>query len=243
MAIHNIHKILQDLNLKKKEVDLYLACLQSNPSTVTELAKKSKIQRTEVYGLANKLIQKGLFQTSQKASKVSFFALPPETLIEIEKRKLLSLEQAMPELKGFDNSNIIKKPKILFFEGDDAIEQINEDSLKHHGEVLAFTTPNFVKKNEGQWSKEYVNKRIALGNKARIIGEYSPELLKLQQLDTKELRSTKILPSDIFNSNVEIGIYGNKVFICDYKNDFGFTIEGEEISNTMKRIFEIVWSK
>lgn len=242
MAKQNIKKILLGLNLKEKEAELYIACLQANPSTVTTLAKRARVQRTEVYSIADKLVQKGLFQRSQKDGKTSFFAVPPDTLVEIEKQRLYSLEQALPELKSFDNSDASKKPKILYFEGENAIEQINADTLKHTGEVLAFTTPNFVNKDNGQWSKEYIKKRVDLGNKARVIGESSTELLNLKKRDSQELRETKILPQDIFKSNIEIGMYDNKTFICDYKNNFGFIIEGEEISNVLKKIFNIVWN-
>jgi len=243
MAKQNIKKILLELNLKEKEAELYIACLQANPSTVTALAKRAQVQRTEVYSIADRLVQKGLFQRSKKAGKASFFAVPPDTLVEIEKQRLYSLEQALPELKSFDNSDTSKKPKILYFEGENAIEQINADTLKHSGEVLAFTTPNFVNKDNGQWGKEYIKKRINLGNKARVIGEFSAELLSLKKRDSQELRETKVLPQDIFRSNIEIGIYDNKFFVCDYKNNFGFIVEGEEISSVLKNIFDIIWNR
>ena len=36
---------------------------------------------------------------------------------------------------------------------------------------------------------------------------------------------------------------GSKVFIIDYKEQFGFIIEDTEIARVMKMIFEIVWGR
>jgi hypothetical protein len=80
-----------------------------------------------------------------------------------------------------------------------------------------------------------------LRNKVRVIGEVSPEIQSLKQRDKQELRETRMLPKDYFHSNIEIGIYGSKVFVIDYKQEFGFIVESEEITRTMKMIFELIW--
>ena len=84
-------------------------------------------------------------------------------------------------------------------------------------------------------------KRKALGIKVRVIGEISPEVAKIKSCDREELRETKMLPKDIFSSEVEIGMYGNKVFFANYKDRFGLIVEDSEISKTLKNIFEIIW--
>ena len=82
-----------------------------------------------------------------------------------------------------------------------------------------------------------------MGNRVRVIGEDAPEIRELREKDNKELRETRILSKDVFRSEIEIGIYGSKVFVIDYKEQFGFIIEDTEIARVMKMIFEIVWGR
>ena len=114
---------------------------------------------------------------------------------------------------------------------------MNEDTLRHKCEIIGFTTPRFVSANEEKLSQEYIAKRKLLGIKVRIIGEVSPEVAKIKSRDNEELRETKMLPKDLFSSEVEIGMYGNKVFFANYKDQFGLTIEDSEISKTLKKYF------
>jgi hypothetical protein len=74
-----------------------------------------------------------------------------------------------------------------------------------------------------------------------MIGEISPENIMLQKRDTSELRETRLLPKDIFASNIEVGMFGSTVYIVDYKELFGLIIESTEIARTLRMIFEIVW--
>ena len=82
-----------------------------------------------------------------------------------------------------------------------------------------------------------------MGNRVRVIGEDAPEIHGLKEKDATELRETRILSRNVFRSEIEIGIYGSKVFVIDYKEQFGFIIEDTEIARVMKMIFEIVWGK
>ena len=63
----------------------------------------------------------------------------------------------------------------------------------------------------------------------------------LQKRDKAELRETRLLPKDVYHSNVEIGIYGKHIYIVDYRQLFGMEIESQDIASVLKMIFEIVW--
>ncbi len=64
----------------------------------------------------------------------------------------------------------------------------------------------------------------------------------LQQRDKAELRETRLLPKDIYHSNVEIGIYGKKIYIVDYRQLFGMEVESPDVADALSMIFEIVWN-
>lgn len=238
MKIGNIFK---NLGLEDKEKDLYLACLELGVSSASEIAKKAGIQRTHFYDLYKKLATLGLLQQIKKGAKNLFVAADPEKILEIQKKYLQDIETALPELKALYNTSG-QKPKVFYFEGIAGIHQINDDLLIQDGDIVGFTTPRFVKMNNEKMSREFIEKRIRLGKKVKVIGELSPEIAILKKKDTDELRETRILPKEIFSSDVEIGIYNNRVFVANYKNTFGFIIEDTDFADTMKKIFGIVWN-
>jgi len=236
----NINEALALFNLDEKESAIYLAALEAGVATAREIAKKAGIQRTYFYDLSEKLLKLGLLQQISKGKKRYFQAAEPEKLLEMQEKRLGELRGALPELKALQNTKG-QKPKVYFFEGRAGINQVNEDTLKYKGDMVAFTTPRFVSANEEKLSREYIAKRKLLGIKVRVIGEVSPEVAKIKSRDKEELRETKMLPKDLFSSEVEIGIYGNKVFFANYKDQFGLIVEDSEISKTLKNIFEIIW--
>ncbi len=236
----NIEETLSLFNLDEKESAIYLAALETGIATAREIAKRAGIQRTYFYDLSEKLLKLGLLQQSSKGKKRFFQAAEPEKLIEIQEQRLTELKSALPELKALQNTQG-QKPKVYFFEGRSGVDQVNEDTLKYKGDIVAFTTPRFISADEEKLSREYIAKRKALGIKVRVIGEVSPEVAKIKSRDKEELRETRMLPKDIFSSEVEIGMYGNKAFFANYKDQFGLIIEDSEISKTLKNIFEIIW--
>lgn len=237
----DINETLSLFDLDEKESAIYLAALETGIATAREIAKRAGIQRTYFYDLSEKLLKLGLLQQISKGKKRYFQAADPEKLLEIQEEKLQELKSALPDLKALQNTKG-QKPKVYFFEGRAGIDQVNEDTLKYKDEILGFTTPRFVSADEEKLSREYIAKRKSLGIKVRAIGEVSPELAKLQSRDREDLRETRMLPKDLFSSEVEIGMYGNKIFFSNYKDQFGMTIEDSEISKTMKKIFELIWN-
>jgi len=235
-------EIARGLHIGQKEMRVYLATVELGSSTAAKIAKKAGIQRTNFYDIADRLIEKGLLQQITKGKRRLFSAVEPDMLIEEEERRLTKLKKTMPELMALYNT-AGQKPRIFYYEGKTGIDQINEDTLRYKGEMVAFTTPRFVSASHRQLGRQYIQKRIAIGNRVRVIGEDSPEVRELKVCDSEELRETRIVSRDTFHSEVEIGIYGNKVFVVDYKEEFGFIIEGSEIAKAMKMIFELVWNR
>ena len=236
----NTNEILRQFDLDEKESAIYLATLELGISTARDIAKKADIQRTYFYDLSRKLISLGLMRQLRKGKKRLFSAAEPEKLIELQEERLAELKNHLPQLKALQNTKG-QKPKVYFFEGRSGVDQINDDTLNYSGEIVGFTTPHFILTDEEKMSREYIAKRKSLGIKVRVIGEVSPEVAKIKSRDKAELRETKMLPKDLFSSEVEIGMYGNKVFFANYKDQFGLIIEDSEISKTLKQIFEIIW--
>ncbi len=237
----NLEHILCELNINKKEAKIYLASLELGVSGAADIAKKAGIQRTHFYDLTEKLLNLGLLKQLNKGKKRLFYSVKPERLMQIQKERLEKLVLALPEFKALFNAQE-KKPRIFYYTGKSGINHINNDTLQYKGEIVGFTTPRFISAYNKKISSQYIAKRVSLGNKVRVIGEMSQEIMELKNKDKNELRETRILPKTIFTSEIEIGAYDNKIFVVDYKQEFGFIIESTAIASTIKMIFEIIWN-
>ena len=233
-------KILEALSLTEKEAHLYLTALELGMAPAKEIALKANIQRTNFYDIAERLLKMGVLKQVRKGTKRLFQAVDPEELIELQEKRLKELKDALPRFKALCNTRG-QKPKVYYFEGAGGVKQVYDAMLLHRGEITLFTTPSFVSAEQLKLLKEHVPQRITRGNFLRMIGEISPENIMLQKRDTSELRETRLLPKDIFASNIEVGMFGSTVYIVDYKELFGLIIESTEIARTLRMIFEIVW--
>jgi len=233
-------KILEQFNLKDKKAEIYLACLELGPATATQIAKRVGIARSSFYEIAEYLINRGLLVQSKKEKKRIFSALNPELLKAEQQEKLNKLEEILPQLKSIYKTTGAK-PKIYFYEGLEGINKIHKDTLKYKGEQISFSTEQFLAAKEKQFSREYIKNRVKNKIKARVIGPVSNDFINIKKKDNRELRQTKMIPKDLYDSNVEFLIYGNKVAIINYKENFGFIIESSDVANPLKMVFELIW--
>ncbi|MFA6594351.1 MAG: helix-turn-helix domain-containing protein [Candidatus Buchananbacteria bacterium] len=238
----NTVKIFEKIGLNKKETAIYLATLELGVSTASQITKKTGLHRTYFYDLVKELIQNGFIKQSKSGSKTYFVAESPDKILMMEEQKIAELKKAIPELNAINNQKE-EKPKVYYYEGIKGIDEINNETLRiKDSELVAFTTPRFVTTKEQTVSDDYIKRRKVAGKKVRVIGEMSNEILELKKRDKNELRETRILPRDIFHSEIEIGVGGDKVYIVNYKDEFGMIIEDKEIARVQKQIFEIVWN-
>lgn len=235
-----LSNILESFGLKNKEAHLYLTMLELGEAKAQDIASKAGIQRTNFYDVLPKLTKLGLIKQIKRGGKILFCTISPDELLAREEKRVAQLKQALPQLKAITNAPM-EKPRVFFYEGVNEVKRVYENMLQHQGEITLFTTPSFVSKEQLNLLKEHVPKRVTRGNPLRMIAEVSPENVMLQKRDKAELRETRLLPKDVYHSNVEIGIYGKTVYIVDFRQVFGMEIESPDVTKALAQIFEIVW--
>ena len=87
-----IQVILKNFGLSEKEIAVYLALIELGPSSVRDLAAKSKVNRGTTYDILKSLINLGIVSYYNKESKQYFISEPPEKLLEAIDRKKEDLE-------------------------------------------------------------------------------------------------------------------------------------------------------
>lgn len=241
-----LEKTLLQLGLDEKEASIYLASLALGPSSIQNIAKKSGVKRSTIYGIVSDLKSKNLISETIKGQKRLFVAADPEELKGLLERQQVALEKIMPELKGLFNVEI-GRPKIKFFETLPEIKKVHigllDDSPK---EILSFLAiSDFIETMGPEWTKEYVVKRVSKHTFIKAISNEHPSSRDVSSRNKEELRETRILPKKSqFSVNIELYPDTNKIFISSLKQEkWALVIESETITSAMKLFFEFMWER
>lgn len=236
-------ELLKEIGLQDNEISVYLALLEIEDALASELAQKTKLNRTLVYHLLGKLIEKGLVSYFIKNNTKYFRASDPHKLLDFLKDKENKIIEIIPSLLSLKKPKT-EKPKIEVYEGKEGIKTILNTSIRDKPkEWLAITSgktylviPHFLE----QWEKQ----RIKAGIKARAIVDLNKEGVKrakeLEKLENTEIRyfpKGGTTPSHIW-------IWDNKVAIALVTEDYplGIIVENKDITERFRGFFEWLWS-
>ncbi len=238
-----VKSVLNSLGLVGKKADVYLAALELGSANVIEISKKSHIKRTTTYNVLLELIEQGMVSQAMKGKKRFFVGEAPEKILREMKNKERMFSEILPQLQSIHNSKV-GKPKVRYYEGRDGLKEVYEDTLRQPGkEILGFFSYDIVDILGKEWVDDYVKRRILKGVHARAIGPNDKSLLRdYIQNDQLHRRATKLIDQQDFPFSVEIDIYGHQhVAMISAKEEIGLIIEGIEIHDTLKHLFNLVW--
>lgn len=234
-------KTIEGLGLNSKEAGIYINCLQFGPIGVAELARRSGIQRTHVYDLAKKLINKGFLTQTFRENKKILSALPPKEVLKKQKEKLNKFEDCIPKLESL-GSKENKRPKIIYYEGEKELKKMMEASTMGGGECLIFCDDLFYTKDNKEYQKNNVEQRLKSNTRCRLLAAITNAALESKKRDKKEARETRLLPKDLFEPKVLLAMYRDKTLVANHEKSFGFVVEDKGFSDTLQMIFDLIWN-
>lgn len=233
-------QLLQKIGFSQNEAKIYLASLELGLSSAQKIAEKAKLQRTTTYSVLKYLVNRGVIGQSQVRGKTRYKAEPPDKLLSTIKDLEHEIQKQLPELEAIYNANE-KKPKIIFYEGKQAIQNVYDDTLREKPEeILEWNTDAYF--DYPSVDPTYIAKRMALNIHAkRIAGSGSRWQTKHKNYDTSELAETIIISKEKFWPNVEINIYNNKIAFLNYAESMSVIIESKAIAEAMKQAYYLSW--
>ncbi|MDO8508910.1 MAG: helix-turn-helix domain-containing protein [Nanoarchaeota archaeon] len=122
MTDERILEIFESIGIPKMQTRVYLDLLKNKESTATQVSKRTKMHRANVYDTLTKLKERNLVYLSNKEGKQMFAALSTDLIISEEKDKLENLKVATNYIKTTYISG--KTPKVYTLEGINAVKSI-----------------------------------------------------------------------------------------------------------------------
>ncbi|NTV44370.1 MAG: hypothetical protein HGA67_01585 [Candidatus Yonathbacteria bacterium] len=234
------HLLLQ-YGFTEKEAEVYVASLELGQATGFEIYRKTDLKKPTVYYVLDELQKKGFVFQTKKGNKRYFVAEHPEKIKKELLGKVKVFDELLPELMSIHNAGV-GRPKLRFYEGKEGIKEVYEDTLKYHGEILAFASEQLLKSLGKEYSDAYVSKRVELQIPVRAIIPASKTLLERYMHDSmRALRNVRLADEKKYNFPVEINIYANKVAFMSFRDELGLIVESDEINKMMRMLFESFW--
>ncbi len=240
-----LKETLQSFGLNPKEISVYLATLELGKARVSEISRKSGIERTLCYSILGKLENLGLVKEVSTGPRKLFLAEPPENIVLRQKERLQKVQELLPELKSIYNLSP-RKPQIRFYEGKEGLlaifAEINETLQK--GDIHCHCGPHYEKMWQLFGPREImkiIRGRVAKGAFSRIITNKTPFIEKLISKNREHKREFRFIAKHEIPARIHI--FGPKIALMSLDELMGVVIEDQAIANLMRLIFSALWEK
>ena len=238
-------EMLIKMGLNQKEADIYVALVQSGPSTISTLSKNTQLHRPVIYKTLPQLQAQGLVTSAPKGKLVYYVAESPEKLtLLLENTKTILQDTVIPELVGLFQS-VSQKPIVKVLQGESGISFVFEDILNSLKKGEMYYRYSSVKDSVYDGTK-YLPKDYAKRRKQKNIGRLVITSEKVSKRFGADMdREEKIIPAkyDTFDDNIAQYIYANKVAFVDYGSESALIIENPSMAQFQRKIFKLLYAK
>lgn len=237
----DFEKLLLDYGLDEKESKAYLANLELGPAKVSEIATKSGLGRVHTYNILDSLIKKGLASKTYRQEKIYFMARNPEILARIIKERADKFKKILPELKALARSE--KMPAIRFFEGNEGLKSIYEDSLTSKSEIFSWGNVVHLEEFLPEYFHQYYKRRAKKKIFIRSIIADTEFGRQYQKQDNVLFREIRLVPEQQMNIVPECYIYEDKVAYMSLREKIGIIIKSKDIAEAQRQLFLLAWEQ
>lgn len=253
---NNISVNLRRLGLNTDECKVYLTLLQQ-PLSHLEIARKSGVNRTKVYRIADELEKRGLVTENLDDTGRQLLANDPANLEivlkteeeQVELKKAL-LKQTLPQLQELFNAGDLPKDtdfEINSYEGIDGFKQMLWNELKAKNEIVIFgsgTIQDLI--DSPRWAEKHREKTLEAGYKIREIlnpNGKPNDFTKNKDFMTQSYER-RYVGEDILPLAHQLCIYNQTVAIYHwrYGKKVGTEIINKKFADMQRAIFEHYWS-
>jgi len=226
------------VGMEEREISTYLELLKSGELTATIISEKIRIDRSTIYRILNKLIKKGFVSSFIKNGVKYFNACDPEILLNYTEEIESEMKQKLPELKSLQLTKKAKA-KVEVYEGKDGAKSVLKDIIKTGKDYLVFGydcqfrkifPKTYLEQYLRQLKEKDITEKMLIKEETKIPKKYMERTI------------VRYLPKNLSNPSTLI-IYGKKIaYVIWAEPYFVIVIENNEITNSMKNYFSLLWN-
>lgn len=233
---------LQQFGLSQKEAGVYTALQRLGTSVVSDIAKKSGINRSTAYVLLDALTKRGLVSISELGGIRVYSPAPAERFVQMAESSLKKwnslVEMGRELLVEFkkESRGTPPKPTVRLFEGVEGIKTAYETILLSKELVCSYSALSVIQETLPDFFVNYRMRKIAKGIRARTIVPDTSRNRELITDDTRDSCEYFLVPSSGYSSDFILS--GNKVVFISFDEPFALIVDSATFSRLQKVLFD-----
>lgn len=243
------------LDLTPDIADLYLALYTKGPQSISDLSRNSGIERTRIYRMLEELQENALVEVESHYKRKLLKAVPPsnlQLLFSKKEQQLVELQNYLPTLERMLSKDLTQTvaTKIQFYHGADGAKQLLWNETRATTEIEAILYENIQIKTGEKFFDRWVNR--CNERKLNFRGIVSDSFLKSQadwystHINERLKKWTpRYIQDNVFPISHTTVIYDNVVAYYNWQDNeiFGIEIYNQEIADSQRNIFELLWDQ
>jgi sugar-specific transcriptional regulator TrmB len=247
-----LKKYLEKLGIEPATTAVYLELAKQGHSSALQLAKLTKISRTQVYRHLEALGTFGLVSAEQLSYGTLYRALPLENIEgllanrEAEtaaiRRNLDSMAKFVQNLAGGDKP---AAAKVRHYYGIAGLKQANWNLTKANKEYFVFEAAHVNQHLDKAFARKLRERFLEMGLTGYdLTNDTTVRLKDLEPVDVERAFVRHIDP-EILTINFEMYIYNNTVTLLDYREGHEMAIEIQHaiLHAMMRQLFDAMWAQ
>ena len=242
---------LKQAGLTEGESKVYLSLLKLGSSTTGPIIKNSKIAKSIVYQILDKLIEKGLVSYIIKEKTKYFQAAQPDKILEyLEKKEKeildskKQIEKILPNLISFQNSS--QEGEVRLYLGIKGIrtayEHIYQKLSKGDEFYFLGVSPETSEEQDIYWKHDHV-RRIKAGIKCKLLFNKGTSKKIIIDRNKYKYCQAKIMHSQIQTPAMFMTYKDTTVIILQKESPIAIEIINKDITDSFQNYFSEYWKK
>ncbi len=233
-------EMLKQLGLDEKEIIAYLALLEMGEASVLTLSRKSGLKRPTTYLILDALERKELVSRSVRGKKITYLPQHPKKILIDAEHRVAQLKEMLPQFDALMQRGD-DKPRVMIYEGKDALDRAYDDMFITKGEVVFLSNVELVEDIFTRTLSKFEYAASAELRSREIIDD-SDRSRAYARRANGPYRKVRFLPDAFPRFETDIGVFGNNTVITSgHKEYFSVRIVSEEIANAFRSMFEAMW--
>jgi sugar-specific transcriptional regulator TrmB len=239
-----IIKAFESVGIPKMQTTVYLDLLKNKESTATEVSKRTKMHRANVYDTLTKLKERNLVYLSNKDGKQVFAALSTDLILNEEKDKLENLKSAMNYIKTTYVSG--QTPKVYTLEGLNAVRSILFNLLEKKSDIWIYglaENENLINVLNDRLMHSFHIERIKKHIELKLLFYKTPNE-EIKTLSNLKFTEARLLPKTQQSKISQITqiVCGGSVYITLWIHPiYTIVIENDIIAKEYLDFYNILW--
>ncbi len=243
---------LKEAGFTDGEIKVYLALIELGLTTVGPVLEKSRVTKSIIYRILDRLIHKGLVSYIFKEKTKYFQAAQPDKLMDYvdERKKQLDeskakIQELIPQLVL--RQQLVPKSEATIYEGFKGMVTIHDkrfEKLKRGDEYFFYGLPAYQPKHlHAYWQRDH-KKRVKLGIKVKLLYDPKVEDWVLKDRNSYPGCDARRMPLDAKTPAWVLGYKDTTVIgIPLAETPLSFEIVNEDVARSFRAYFDWLWKQ